>query len=61
MKVLTIASVAGIPPVLMAGIWGMNFKNMPELNWPWGYGFAWAMIVLTTLIPLALFRWRKWI
>ena len=33
-KVLTIASVVGIPPTLLAGIWGMNFKNMPELSWP---------------------------
>ena len=61
MKVMTIASVVGIPPVLVAGIYGMNFKNMPELDWPWGYGYAWALIILTTLIPLALFRWRKWI
>lgn len=61
MKVLTIASVVGIPPVLVAGIYGMNFKNMPELDWHWGYQFGWAMIILTTLIPLALFRWKKWI
>ena len=61
MKVMTIASVAGIPPVLIAGIYGMNFKNIPELDWAWGYEFGWAMIILTTLIPLAIFRWRKWI
>jgi magnesium transporter len=61
MKVMTIASVVGIPPVLIAGVYGMNFKNMPELDWPWGYQFGWAMILLTTLIPLAIFRWRKWI
>jgi magnesium transporter len=61
MKVLTIASVVGIPPVLIAGIYGMNFKNIPEYDWAWGYQFGWALIVLTALIPLALFRWRKWI
>jgi magnesium transporter len=61
MKVMTIASVAGIPPVLIAGVYGMNFKNIPEYDWAWGYQFAWALIVLTTLIPLAIFRWRKWI
>ena len=60
MKVMTITSVAGIPPVLVAGIYGMNFKNMPELNWVLGYPYAWALIILTTLIPLAIFRWRKW-
>jgi magnesium transporter len=61
MKVMAIASVAGIPPVLIAGIYGMNFKSMPELNWAYGYAWGWGLIILTTLIPLAVFRWRKWI
>jgi magnesium transporter len=61
MKILTIASVAGIPPVLVAGIYGMNFKNMPELNWVWGYPYALALIVVTTLIPLIWFKWKDWI
>ncbi len=61
MKVMTIASVVGIPPVLVAGVYGMNFKNIPEYDWAWGYQFGWAMILLTTLIPLAIFKWRKWI
>jgi magnesium transporter len=60
-KILTIASVAGIPPVLVAGIYGMNFKNMPELNWAWGYPYALALIVITTLIPLIWFKWKDWI
>jgi magnesium transporter len=61
MKVMTIASTVGIPPVLVAGIYGMNFKNIHEYDWAWGYQFGWAMIVLTTIIPLAVFWWRKWI
>ena len=61
MKVMTIASVVGIPPVLIAGVYGMNFKNIPEYDWPWGYAYAWAMIVLTTRDPAGIFRWRKWI
>jgi magnesium transporter len=61
MKVMTIASVVGIPPVLVAGVYGMNFKNIHEYDWAWGYQFGWAMILLTTLIPLLIFRWRKWI
>jgi magnesium transporter len=61
MKVMTIASVVGIPPVLVAGVYGMNFKNIHEYDWAWGYQFGWAMIILTTLIPLAIFFWRKWI
>ena len=61
LKILTVASVAGIPPVLIAGIYGMNFKNMPELNWVWGYPFALFLIVLTTLLPLIWFKWKDWI
>ncbi|HEY0265895.1 MAG TPA: magnesium transporter CorA family protein [Rhizomicrobium sp.] len=59
-KVLTIASVVGIPPVMMAGIWGMNFKFMPELSWQYGYPFAWAVIILSGVLPLAWFKWRNW-
>jgi magnesium transporter len=59
-KVLTIVTVVGIPPMLVAGIYGMNFKYMPELNWVTGYPFALAMIVLSAVIPLAWFRWRGW-
>jgi magnesium transporter len=57
-KVLTIASVVGVPPTLMAGVWGMNFKFMPELNWTWGYPFAWSVIILSAVAPLLWF-WRK--
>jgi len=59
-KILTIVSVVGIPPTLMAGVWGMNFKSMPELNWAWGYPFAWAIIVLSAVIPVIWFKWRGW-
>jgi magnesium transporter len=59
-KVLTVVTVVGIPPMLVAGIYGMNFKYMPELNWVSGYPFALAVIVLSALIPLAWFKWRGW-
>jgi magnesium transporter len=61
MKVLTIASVVGIPPVLVAGIYGMNFKYMPEYDWAYGYPYALALIVVTGLIPLLWFKWKDWI
>jgi magnesium transporter len=61
MKVLTVVSVVGIPPVLVAGIYGMNFKNMPEYDWSWGYAWGLGLIVLTGLIPLAIFKWRNWV
>src|SRR5215203_3752595 len=54
-KVLTIASVVGIPPTLVAGIYGMNFKTMPELDWAWGYPLALTAIVLSVLVPLLWF------
>ena len=59
-KVLTIASVAGIPPVMVVGLYGMNFKYMPELAWRYGYPYAIALIVITTVIPLAWFKWKDW-
>ena len=61
MKVLTVVSVAGVPPVLVAGIYGMNFKSMPELEWVWGYPYSLVLMLATTLIPLAIFRWRGWL
>lgn len=61
MKVLTVASVVGIPPVLLAGIYGMNFKSMPEYDWPWGYAYGLTVIVASALIPLAWFKLRDWI
>lgn len=59
-KVLTIASVAGIPPVLVAGIYGMNFHFMPELGWHYGYLYAWGAIILSTVLPVVWFKWRGW-
>jgi magnesium transporter len=59
-KVMTVWSVAGIPPVLFAGIWGMNFHFMPELASPWGYPLALTTIVLSIVIPLLWFKKKGW-
>ena len=59
-KVLTIVSIVGIPPTLMAGVYGMNFKNMPEYDWAWGYQYGWAVILLSAIIPLAWFKVKGW-
>ncbi|MFO1246775.1 MAG: CorA family divalent cation transporter [Alphaproteobacteria bacterium] len=59
-KVMTIWSVAGIPPVLLAGIWGMNFHFMPELSWPWGYPMALASIAVSVVLPLMWFKHKGW-
>ncbi len=59
-KVLTVVSVVGVPPTLVASIYGMNFKIMPELNWTLGYPYALGLIVLSTLLPLAWFKAKRW-
>ncbi len=60
-KVLTVVSLIGIPPTLIASIYGMNFKNMPELDWTYGYPYALCLILFSVAGPLALFRWRGWL
>jgi magnesium transporter len=59
-KVLTIASVVGIFPTLVVGWYGMNFKNMHEYDWAFGYQWGIGWVVVSTLIPLAWFKWRGW-
>jgi magnesium transporter len=59
-RVLTIASVVGIPPTLIAGMYGMNFHDMPELGWRWGYPYGLALIALSTLLPILWFKRRGW-
>jgi magnesium transporter len=59
-KVLTIVSVVGVPPTLVASMYGMNFKYMPELNWAWGYPYGLALITLSAILPLLWFKWRGW-
>ncbi len=60
-RVLTVVSVAGIPPTFVVGLYGMNFKSMPEYDWAWGYAWGWAMIAISILIPLIWFRLKGWI
>ena len=60
-KILTIVSVVGVPPTLMASIYGMNYKNMPELQWEYGYAYGLAVIVLSGILPFLWFKRRGWI
>ena len=59
-KILTIVSIVGIPPTLMASIYGMNFKIMPELSWTLGYPYGLAVIVVSAIIPVIWFKYRGW-
>jgi magnesium transporter len=47
--------------VLVVGVYGMNFKNMPELNWTWGYPYALVLVLISALLPLIWFKWKNWI
>ncbi len=60
-KVLTVVSVVGIPPTLIASMYGMNFKVMPELDWAWGYPFGLMLIVLSGIAPILWFKVRGWL
>lgn len=60
-RILTVVSVVGIPPTLIASMYGMNFKYMPELEWAYGYPYGLALIAITALIPLVAFRVKGWI
>jgi magnesium transporter len=60
-KVLTVVSIVGIPPTLVAGIYGMNFHDIPELSWTYGYAYAWTLMLLSAVLPLLWFRKKGWI
>jgi magnesium transporter len=60
-KIFSVASVALLPPTLIASIYGMNFKFMPELDWAMGYPYALALMVGSAVIPMWYFRKRGWL
>jgi magnesium transporter len=59
-RVLTVVSVVGVPPTLIASMYGMNFKHMPELDWTYGYPYALGLIFLSAVLPIIYFRLRGW-
>ena len=61
MKVLTIIATIFIPITFVAGIYGMNFKYMPELDWKWGYLAVWSIIVAIVLVMIGYFKRKKWL
>ena len=60
-KIFSVASVALLPPTLIASIYGMNFKAMPELDWTYGYPFAIAVMVASVAAPFIYFRRKGWL
>jgi magnesium transporter len=61
MKLFSWAALIFLPPTLVAGIYGMNFDHMPELDWLYGYPFALSLIVASAVLPLWFFKRRGWI
>ncbi len=59
-KIFSVASVIFLPPMLVASIYGMNFKAMPELNWALGYPFALLLMVLSAVLPYMFFKKKGW-
>ena len=59
-KIFTVISVIFLPPTLIASMYGMNFPNMPELQWEYGYPFALGLMFLTVVVILVYFKFKKW-
>ena len=60
-KIFSVASVALLPPTLIASIYGMNFKHMPELDQAWGYPLALALMAASVVAPFVYFRRKGWL
>ncbi len=60
-KIFSVASVALLPPTLIASLYGMNFRFMPELDWALGYPFALALMASSAIVPMWYFRRRGWL
>ena len=61
MKVLTIIATIFIPITFIAGVYGMNFKFMPELEWRWGYFMVWGIVIVVVGIMLGFFKRKQWL
>lgn len=60
-KLFTVATMAMMPPTLIGTIYGMNFKNMPELEWSFGYPLAVLVMIISTILPVIYFKKKGWL
>ena len=61
MKVLTVIATIFMPMTFLTGVYGMNFKHFPELEWRWGYLLFWTVNLAITVVMLILFKRKKWL
>jgi magnesium transporter len=60
-KLFSVMAVVLMPPTLVASIYGMNFKLMPELDWSFGYPMALLLMLVAAALPYIFFKWKKWL
>ncbi len=60
-KRLTVIASLLLVPTFIVGLYGQNFRDVPELHWGFGYWWSWGAIIVTTVAQLAFFRWKRWI
>jgi magnesium transporter len=60
-KLFSVMAVVFMPPTLIASIYGMTFKHMPELDWPFGYPMAIVLMIVAAVLPYVFFRWKRWL
>ncbi len=60
-KLFSVMAVMLMPPTLVASVYGMNFKHMPELEWPWGYPIALGLMIVSAVIPFIYFKRKGWL
>lgn len=61
MKILTVVTAIFIPLTFITSVYGMNFRHMPEFNWPWAYPALWAVMILVAVAQIFYFRRKKWL
>ena len=61
MRFLTIYSAFFMPLTFIVGVYGMNFSNMPEIVWEWGYVVCWVLMLILSVIHFIWFRNKKWL
>ena len=60
MKRLTVVASLLLPPTFIVGVYGQNFRNIPELRWSFGYAYVWGVIVVITVLQVLWFRRNNW-